>query len=81
MPRRDRDPLTRLLAADAQAAEAGRQLRALQRRALVGDGYAAAAYDAAVLAYRSAQCEATAARAAWVRWRERSHGSESARAA
>ena len=81
LPQRDGDPLARLLAADAQAAEAGRRLRALQRCALAGDGYDAAAYDVAVLAYRSAQREATAARAAWAQCRERSHGSESARAA
>ena len=71
LPSPARDPLTTLLAADAYAAEAGRRLRALQARALAGTGYDPAAYDAAVLAYRTQQRRATEARLAWVRRHQR----------
>jgi hypothetical protein len=78
MPQRDSDPLAQLLAADARAAEAGRRLRALQARAFAGAGYDAAAFDAAVLAYRTTQSEAKLARMAWVRWHQRSQGTRAA---
>jgi hypothetical protein len=71
IPSRDGDPLAQLLAADARAAEAGRRLRALQARAFAGTGYDPAAFDAAVLAYRTTQGEARVARMAWVRWHQR----------